>query len=59
MTLAPTLVVAKAASPSPVRITATVVREHVQVMSPRQSVELLMWLGLFQMLHRLERFYAA
>ena len=51
------LVVAKAASFSPARVTRHVITTHAKAMSPRQSVELLLWLGVFQMLHRISRFY--
>ncbi len=54
------LILAKAASPSPAEITSDVIDEvNNSTLTPAAIVELVCWLSVLQMLHRLSSFYSA
>jgi alkylhydroperoxidase family enzyme len=53
---APALLLAKAVSPSPARVTAPLVAAAAAALSPEVQIELVVWISVQQMLHRLECF---
>lgn len=53
------LVLARAAAPSPAEVTPTVLTEVAPLLNAAMIVEVVVWLSVQQMLHRIERFYAA
>lgn len=53
------LVVAKAAASSPANMTPLVLEQHAAKLSPAQTIELVVWLGIVQAMHRLVCFYDA
>ena len=52
------LALAEAASPSPAQITPDLIARAQADLSPAETIELLTWLAVMQLLHRLEAFYA-
>ena len=53
------LILAKAASPSPANVNEFTVSTIAEELAPAQIVELVVWLSVLQMLHRLYAFYDA
>jgi hypothetical protein len=53
----PALALARAASSSPAQVTPDVVREATAELSPAAIIELLVWLSVLQILHRLGAYY--
>ncbi len=53
------LLLAKAISPSPAMVPATLLAEVAKTLSPEGQIELVVWVSIQQMLHRLERFLDA
>ena len=52
------LAFAKAAAPSPAQITPELIARSADNLSPVEIIELITWLSVMQLLHRLEAFYA-
>jgi hypothetical protein len=52
------LALAEAASPSPAQVTPDLIARVQADLSPAETIELLTWLSVLQLLHRLEVFYA-
>ncbi|MDJ0588805.1 MAG: hypothetical protein QNJ72_02255 [Pleurocapsa sp. MO_226.B13] len=55
--IAAALILAKAASPSPAKINQHIVAHTYSYLTPASTIELLVWLSIQQLLHRLGCFY--
>ena len=53
------LLLAKAVSPSPAAVPEPLVERVGEALSPEAQIELVVWIAVQQMLHRLERFFSA
>ena len=53
------LLLAKALSPSPAELPAAVLAQVAETLSPEAQIELVVWVSVQQMLHRLGCFFGA